>query len=66
MTFLDDSGKVWAGSGTLGTLVPGEVHKIDTRSVIRERGIKVSGNALGVAHLVPTRFRGGPASRSSR
>jgi hypothetical protein len=58
MTFLDNSGKVVGVAEDLGTLVPGEVRKIDTRNVIRDHKIKVSGNALGVAHLVPTRFRG--------
>lgn len=58
ISFLSDSGEVVGVAKDLGTLSPGDVRKIDTRDVIKERGLKVSGNALGVAHLVPTRFRG--------
>jgi hypothetical protein len=58
ISFLSDTGKVLGVAEDLGVLAPGEVRKIDTRDIIRDLGITVTGNTLGVAHLVPTRFRG--------
>lgn len=58
ISFLDDSGKVVGTAENLGVLKPGDVRKIDTRDILRDLGIAPKGNMLGVAHLVPVRFRG--------
>lgn len=58
MTFLSNDGEVIGKVEDLGTFTPGEVRKIDTRDIIREYDIPVTGNALGVAHMVPVKWRG--------
>lgn len=58
ITFLSEEGKILGVTENLGSLAPGEVRKIDTRDLIKELKIPVKGNMLGVAHLVPERFRG--------
>jgi hypothetical protein len=66
MTFVDNDGKVIGNVPDMGSLVPGEVRKIDTRDVIRDHKIPVKGNALGVAHLVPRKWRGETAVEIDR
>lgn len=58
ISFLSDSGELLGVAENVASFAPGEVRKIDTRDVIRDLGIRVAGNTLGVAHLVPERFRG--------
>jgi hypothetical protein len=58
ITFLSTDGKVLGTANDLGTLTPGSVQKIDTRDVLKDLKITPKGNMLGVAHLVPVRFRG--------
>jgi hypothetical protein len=58
VTFLSEEGKVLGVSDSLGSIAPGEVRKVDTRDLLKELGITPKGNMLGVAHLVPERFRG--------
>jgi hypothetical protein len=58
ITFMDEKGRPVGTAENVGTLAPGKILKIDTRDVIKEHGFKISGNTIGVAHLVPTRFRG--------
>ena len=58
ITFLSEDGEVIGTAGDLGVLKPGEVRKIDTRDILKGLGITPKGNMLGVAHLVPTKFRG--------
>lgn len=58
ISFFDDKGKLVATSPKLGTLAPGEILKIDTRDTLKDLGVKVKGNMLGVAHMVPERFAG--------
>jgi hypothetical protein len=58
ISFLSDSGELLGTADNIPGLKPGEVRKIDTRDLIKELGISVTGNTLGVAHLVPERFRG--------
>jgi hypothetical protein len=58
ISFLSEEGKILGVARNVGSLAPGEVRKIDTRDVIKELGIEAKGNMLGVAHLVPERFRG--------
>ena len=56
-TFLSEEGKV-LGSKYMGTLKPGHVVKHDTRDVLDSMGIEREKRMLGVAHVVPVRFRG--------
>ncbi|MDH6423754.1 hypothetical protein [Aurantimicrobium minutum] len=56
-TFLSEEGKV-LGSKYMGTLEPGHVVKHDTRDVLDSMGIEREKRMLGVAHVVPVRFRG--------
>ena len=58
ITFLSESGKILGVAENVASLQPGEVRKIDTRDVIANLQITITGNTLGVAHLVPERFRG--------
>jgi len=58
ISFLSEEGKVIATARDLGSLKPGEVRKIDTRDILKDLGITPKGTMLGVAHLVPTKFRG--------
>ncbi|WP_223694417.1 hypothetical protein [Leifsonia poae] len=58
ISFLSDAGERLGVAENIMTLQPGEVRKIDTRDIIKELQIPVAGNTLGVAHLVPERFRG--------
>lgn len=58
ISFLSQDGKVIGRADDLGILKPGEVRKIDTRDILKNLGITPQGNMLGVAHLVPTKFRG--------
>jgi hypothetical protein len=57
-SFFDDAGKHIVTSPTVASLAPGEIIKIDTRNTLSDLGIAVSGNMLGVAHMVPQRFVG--------
>lgn len=56
-TFISEQGEV-LGSKYMGTLEPGHVVKHDTREVLDSIGIKRENRMLGVAHVVPVRFRG--------
>jgi hypothetical protein len=56
-TFLSDEGKV-LGSKYMGSLQPGHVVKHDTRDVLESMDIQREKRMLGVAHVVPVRFRG--------
>lgn len=58
ISFFDDNGKHLVTSPTVASLAPGEIIKIDTRDTLKDLGITVSGNMLGVAHMVPKRFVG--------
>jgi hypothetical protein len=56
-TFLSEEGKV-LGSKYMGSLQTGHVVKHDTREVLDSMGIQREKRMLGVAHVVPVRFRG--------
>jgi hypothetical protein len=58
ISFMDEKGKYVGTAENVGSLAPGKILKIDTRDIIKEHGFELSGNTIGVAHLVPTRFRG--------
>ncbi|MBW4032840.1 MAG: hypothetical protein HIU88_09265 [Acidobacteria bacterium] len=58
ISFLSGEGKVVGSTENLGVLAPGAIRKIDTRDVLKDLGITPTGNMMGVAHLVPTRYRG--------
>jgi len=59
MSFVTNDGERVGDTIELGILSPGDVRKIDTRDVIRDHKVPISGgNALGVAHLVPVKWRG--------
>ncbi len=58
ISFLSSEGKILGVAEDLAALSPGEIRKIDTRDLLRNLNITPSGNMLGVAHLVPPRFRG--------
>lgn len=64
-TFLSDEGQVLA-TKYMGSLEPGHVVKHDTRDVLDSMGIQREKRMLGVAHVVPVRFRGKTAVDVSR